>query len=1053
MFSLQNLIGTPLGSNNKRKNGYEFTPIGNRSRNPNSNHLQTNDNAMNRGQARYESQNMAQDKLDDQSLMDSTFDDTIDNLNNTTLTGLVAQARSKAPPSSKNANSFPNAFGQSNLVDGGIHSIKEQQNEMNRLHTENYNLKIELATLNKFLKQTPEEQRQLATQNIDLKQQMLEIIRQNKELQATVKEYEFQSNKENVSESGQNDFVNSIKIQYKEIIQEKDDQLTQYENQIETLRLQLEQQTKDKRIPDEILERLEFLQVDNQSLRRKIDDITTDLKNIPQDVIIRLNEANEENRSLQKQLENLKKNNGGSTLDSNQLQMAQKRISELESKFSNANKEVQDLEYERDSFESSVKNLRLQLQDKMSELTSTENELKRWKDKYQAINAEYDGFTASRNDNLSKVRHELNDLKQQKDMETEKLKREMKYLQKQLEEKTQEESHLRTELKRLIDSGNSASNKSAEIEVYQSQINTLRSKEARLSLENKQIRDELAELQDQAYQVNVNASRLHMFQKENEELHDRLNYYEKEYGMAQEALESAEHDLENFNSNKLRLETRLHSLERDNEDLLSRLKNMTKSSTDPALPELRDHSKKRDEHEKQSLIEEIDDLRFQVKRLQKELDFEKTNKDIPNPNVSYLEVEYQKISKEKNQLRLSKDEQEIEIREFKSKCNKLQATIEDKESLIESLESRVRELNKQMKLSTLDGNDNKDELLKLKNHYESKSRELEAEFGRLENDYRDQIAYYKDRVNSMIDQQLEGDYHKRSMEVPSISPLTTLLEQQLDRARDLNNDLSKKLSEALSKEETFSTQIKALNSNVEEFTLRSEKLQKEKSKLEELVSELKIDSQALEAENNRLELKSKNLANELNTSFKHCTKLASKLNDLDIYGNKASAIKEDDIIRAQRNNAYLKKQIDQLTQKMSSASISATSASKSTLSDELKLAKHQLQFYKAVLHDINLKSNDLSLMNDFMMKSIKNSNQSIKNELVKLAHCGIYPDYSSIELQRLKNGGKVSFRIVAQFVLAMVKIKRRSEKAELRRMKLAELKNEIEKDKITLLAG
>ncbi|ODV68238.1 hypothetical protein HYPBUDRAFT_123721 [Hyphopichia burtonii NRRL Y-1933] len=992
MFSLQNLIGTPLGSNNKRKNGYEFTPIGNRSRNPNSNHLQTNDNAMNRGQARYESQNMAQDKLDDQSLMDSTFDDTIDNLNNTTLTGLVAQARSKAPPSSKNANSFPNAFGQSNLVDGGIHSIKEQQNEMNRLHTENYNLKIELATLNKFLKQTPEEQRQLATQNIDLKQQMLEIIRQNKELQATVKEYEFQSNKENVSESGQNDFVNSIKIQYKEIIQEKDDQLTQYENQIETLRLQLEQQIKDKRIPDEILERLEFLQVDNQSLRRKIDDITTDLKNMPQD-------------------------------------------------------------YERDSFESSVKNLRLQLQDKMSELTSTENELKRWKDKYQAINAEYDGFTASRNDNLSKVRHELNDLKQQKDMETEKLKREMKYLQKQLEEKTQEESHLRTELKRLIDSGNSASNKSAEIEVYQSQINTLRSKEARLSLENKQIRDELAELQDQAYQVNVNASRLHMFQKENEELHDRLNYYEKEYGMAQEALESAEHDLENFNSNKLRLETRLHSLERDNEGLLSRLKNMTKSSTDPALPELRDHSKKRDEHEKQSLIEEIDDLRFQVKRLQKELDFEKTNKDIPNPNVSYLEVEYQKISKEKNQLRLSNDEQEIEIREFKSKCNKLQATIEDKESLIESLESRVRELNKQMKLSTLDGNDNKDELLKLKNHYESKSRELEAEFGRLENDYRDQIAYYKDRVNSMIDQQLEGDYHKRSMEVPSISPLTTLLEQQLDRARDLNNDLSKKLSEALSKEETFSTQIKALNSNVEEFTLRSEKLQKEKSKLEELVSELKIDSQALEAENNRLELKSKNLANELNTSFKHCTKLASKLNDLDIYGNKASAIKEDDIIRAQRNNAYLKKQIDQLTQKMSSASISATSASKSTLSDELKLAKHQLQFYKAVLHDINLKSNDLSLMNDFMMKSIKNSNQSIKNELVKLAHCGIYPDYSSIELQRLKNGGKVSFRIVAQFVLAMVKIKRRSEKAELRRMKLAELKNEIEKDKITLLAG
>ena len=73
----------------------------------------------------------------------------------------------------------------------------------------------------------------------------------------------------------------------------------------------------------------------------------------------------------------------------------------------------------------------------------------------------------------------------------------------------------------------------------------------------------------------------------------------------------------------------------------------------------------------------------------------------------------------------------------------------------------------------------------------------------------------------------------------------------------------------------------------------------------------------------------------------------------------------------------------------------------------------------------------------------------IKNDIVKLAQCGVYPDYS--EMGR-RHGGKLTLKKLALFVLSMVRLQRRSAKAEQRRIKLMLLRGDIDRDRITLLA-
>lgn len=1103
MFSLKNLIGTPLKQDQGGEKQYEFTPIGGKSRViPPAEVIRERESEREPlGRARSSinvfptSRKLHDISVVNNMIMDSSFDDTTANLHNITVTGIRPQSNSMNKP--RNSQ-----FGGSKIVDNGMYSIKEQQNELQRLQTENYNLKIEVASLTKFLKQTPEEQRNMATENIELKQQLMESIRRIKELEVSVDELKF-NDKENASDQ---QVIDSIKLQYKQIVEERDDKIEELSNKIEFL------QNKQPSVSHDVLDKLEYLQGDNQALRRKLDDLSANLGKIPEDVLIRLNNANEENQiltsrieALKRQLEEIEEGNYQEVAHNRSFQSKIEslkeeiqeshlvrdnlvdKINDMESERSSLQDKLRDMELERnslhdklreielqrnsladtldhqkiekDSLQSEIKALRQQLQNQKDDLISYENEAQSWKEKFRALDVEYDGVANTRNSAINSLKQELINLQDSKENEIRKLKRQVSLLSEDLEESKNLEMTLKAQLKAAVNSKADTSTRSKD-EFYKSEISAFKSKEARLMSEVSQLKEELAEFQDRAYQSNVDSGRYQSLQKDHADLLDRIAYYEKEYSLVQDALKNAEAEVESLKKSK---NMAIEQLEEENKNKRSTIAQLEEensqlrklgSTDNSGVYEIEKAAKRRAEQEKQQLIEEVDDLKFQLRRIQKELEFEKTNKSNTSRasgNNSYLESEVQKLSKEKNLLKLARNEDEIEIGELKSKCNKLQSVIGDKESLIESLESRIRDLNKQFKLHSLSDDRKSEDVFEVKKTYTHKLKQLEYEYEKLEADYKNQAAYYENKINELYDMHLKNDLSNGSEKFASTSPITVLLEQQLQHSRTLNDGLSKKLSDAISNESKLSRELSEVRSSLSEIVDKNEKLLKEKGHLEDVVSNFETDSKILKSENSRLELKTKNLANELNTSFKHCTKLANKLHEIDVSGLKNSSLQEEDILKAKRNNAYLRKQIDKLNQKLAFVKYSPPPSPKKA--PEEQLLKHQLQYYRAILHDMNLKYNDLSTMNDFIMKAIKNSNQSIKDDLLKLAHCGIYPDYSSMDLQKLRNGGKVSFKIIAQFVLAMVKIKRRKEKAETRRMKLKELKNEIEKESIEMLAG
>ncbi|EGV61863.1 hypothetical protein CANTEDRAFT_125110, partial [Yamadazyma tenuis ATCC 10573] len=89
------------------------------------------------------------------------------------------------------------------LINNGMTSIQEQQQQISRLNTENYNLKIEIKALRHYLNQIPEDQRSVFDLNIKLEQQLANAAKkidslsgEVRQLQATKSEAALNSKKE-----------------------------------------------------------------------------------------------------------------------------------------------------------------------------------------------------------------------------------------------------------------------------------------------------------------------------------------------------------------------------------------------------------------------------------------------------------------------------------------------------------------------------------------------------------------------------------------------------------------------------------------------------------------------------------------------------------------------------------------------------------------------------------------------------------------------------------------------------------------------------------------
>lgn len=1006
-------MGTPRPSGS----ALEFTPIGRR----------RDGSSRNKSSPVPQRMTLNNEKINN-TLVESTFDnttehfDTLQSLGNEGPIGKTHQNFKGFDLGGMFDSTFKSRLA---IVNDGSNSIQDLQNENKELQAENYNLKIEVATLTKYLKQTPEENRNLAYENVELKQQLMKAMN---ELDGKAS-----STALDLAES-----LNSMRALYKEIIEEKDHEI----HQLQLKNSELMQQIRNTSASDELLNKMEFLQTENQTLRRRLDDASNN--------DVDLAAVHEENNDLKSKLSNLERKLALIPLDTSaKVQNLSEENQFLEKKIESIQQELKDVEREQSSKESAIRQLRSQLEDKEDEVLRLRLE---YKDvQTRSVNASKSNVRLQEatqeslelKSKLRRLETQNRDELADKEAQLHRLENKVKSLTKELHTKESYESELRNQIQSLLVERNSAFDNQSLLKHYQSQIETLQNKESTLTDANNELKDEIAKLQDELYSMSSESDRAAKLKEEIHELENKLDFYENEYSLLQDALENAELESESLKAKERGSDRKVHDLNREIDNLTSKLRRTELSESqkynESALFELESVHKKREDAERSRLELQIDTLNEQIRKLEEELRRSKSSE----PSTG---EEYHKYLRERSKLQMELDDKDLQLEEQRRKYSKLENMIKDKDSLVEALESRIRDLNRDYRSNAFTEDSNKSEIYKIKSDFEFRLRTLQNENDKLQRDLEDQIRYYQTKLDVFMERERYDSVSNNSS-----SSMVALLESQLEEVRRLNKELSDKLTLAQTFNKSESDQLLSeYRTKLLDLQAKLVQAQADKLQLQETVDALELDTKILRSDKNRLEMRSRNLNQELSRASKHCAKLASKLNDMTMMESKNLNKNSDEILRLRRANVQLQGQIDQLNSKLTSAKFASLAKGDNRSSAETRLLRNELHYYKAKLFDLNMRANDLAVMNSFVMSSIKNSNQMIKNDIVKLTQCGIYPDYA--EMKRKQGGEKITFKVLATFVLSMVRLKNRLEKAEDRRAKMQHLRGEIDRDKITLLA-
>lgn len=1055
MFSTRHLIGTPQrgGGLNQTSNRIDFTPIG----------------KSNKNKSKPSSHNI----IELASPGNSTFDRTGDLFMDTTITTNFKQ--NAKPSTARSLNPTITRFGMdhNNILNNGMTSIKEQQMENHKLETENYNLKIKLATLTKFLDQTPEEQRDLLNHNIDLKQQLTEASTEIRSLKESLRELQYLTNKEN----GEYE-MSKFKEQYDEMLDSKDDEIAKLERELQVIKADIinksthaENYSLDLQDQlDGLKQEVDELTNENETLRLKLEDFKDkedDLKKVYEDTLSQLEKE---------------RNNHDSEYEivSKELKKVSKEYQDLKYDYEVAILKIQDTRVEQD-FKSKeiIETLRKDLKDSDHEISNLQDEIYRWKSKYETAQIESTrargGSTKNMDEllstqaqlrsledkmktlekNYSSVKRELEAKEQEinrattsmntrNEVNLSKLESKVEQLTRELKEKDREEYNLRSQIQALIKQSSQSEGSAENLKFYQTQFESLKARERNQREEINDLQTQINDLKLQIQNTRGDSDkfdhRLSKLQTENKELIDKLEFYESEYSLLEKAYKDAELEIKTIKSDLVRLDLTCKQLEEENRKLLEQYRSAAMTgdnfnSGKSALDELESFNRRKLEKEKQELIGEVNSMKHEINRMQSELEFAKSNQHIQqSSSIPYGVSDFYKSGNERVNFTSVVEEREIRIRELESRSKRLERLINEKDTTIETLEFKIQEMDRAKKLNILMEDDEKTDLMKQKSTNSTKIKILQLENENLQQEFKAEIDYYKNKLNALSAEKRETAY--KPERESSVSPsIVSLLERQLEESQKLRNDLSKKLEESMMTRD--------------DILFKSERFQRENSQLVEAVTVLEKKESMYRKENLNLEEKIKSLTQEVNRANHNCTRLADKLREVKYSENNLR--KEDDMMvkkvqDLQSKNRLLSRDLDLLNSKMSSTHLSS---SYETARKNLK--DNELQYYKAKLYDMNLKANDLQIMNNFILSSIKNSNRLIKDDIIKLTRSGIYPDYAAMRMDKLSGNKKLTFKVLAKFVLALIRIKNRFEKAEKRKLQLFDLRTEIEKGKITLL--
>lgn len=916
--------------------------------------------------------------------LESSFDEATDPLDTLHL-------RAEAP-----ARTEREKWSGAHILAGESTSVQALQQENKELSGENYSLKVNLASLMKILKSVPADTSALAEQHMQL---TLRLEETERELANAKRGSELAR----AADAEKRSLARALETREAEVAL-------------------LKRELAAKKAAPDLGQRVEYLQTENQRLMRQLELAAASNTSA--------SAVQAENNELKTRVFRLERQVAETPPElRDQLENAASETLTLQRKLDAAKRDLEQAEQERDAAQQAGQLRARELQMQIDALRNSNDSFKAT----QARGAsETDARLHAALQDASDLRARLHaaesaaELKAERNATTiQRLEAKIASLNRDLKDKDREEYNLRAQVRSLMEERLSAADDKTTLKHYQSQIDTLREKERALVEENKLLQDEAAELQNELYSHNVKSARTDRLELQISELTEKLDFYENEYAALQEKLEQAESRIRTLNEARdMGKSTQLQVLQLESEidNLTTQLRKAKLSQphryNESEILEVEESARKREESEKRRLRLQIDALNVQVQQLEEALHTQKPAFDD------------ERLQGQIKRLKADLDEKEYELQ-------RKSGSLRDKDETILELEARIRDLRRELKFSV--------EQKPAGPNYESELRALQMENKQLQHDLESQVKFYQTKLDIVMERERREGV-QRPPQSASTSATVALLESELADLRQQNNELLSKLS-ALKDELLYIKEPTNISdehrSRLKELRGKLEKAQEEKSRAEFSLDDAEAESKLLRSENTRLDAKVKLLTLDLARTQRHCSKLANKINEMDIAERRIVNKKSDEDARTKLMNAQMQSEIELLNSKL------AKIGSVETAARRMRLLENELTFYKSKLYEFNMRCNDLAFLNTFMLSSIKNSNQSIKNDLVQLAKCGIYPDYS-----QLKSAGrqKLTFKTVAVFVLGAVRLRRRLEKARERTEKLDQLRGEIERDKIMMAA-
>lgn len=931
MLNSRPLIDTP---GRRRGAGYDFTPIG---------HARRSGAAASAAAASPTHRIPDPTQFSDVSF-DLTHHDDI-------LEGVEAPLRLFSTQQQQSGGPLPGRF----LKDGsGL--VMDLQRRLQQLETENYNLKITVERLRRYLDATPEEQLLLLDQNIELRQKVMQMARDAPARRASAVSVGISA----ASSPGQARGENVAAVAHLEAelavarseIEGLESQVaaararepsTEVVAELEARAARLEADAQEERLANQ------QLRLANEQLQRAADHARAD----EQLQSSEYSRARGETQALQAEVDRLQQAVNDRQDASASAIAAEREAARVRGQLAEAERETARVR---------------------GQLAEAEQEVVRIRDDLGAAHAE-----------LGRLRtltpaadvHAI-----QTNLDTS-LQRERK-LQERVAELQREVSDIR-----LAAASTSAADRQRATELEETQarlraeetsrrsaeqdLETLRSQQDRsleqqsaqheealeqLRQERQRLRDQVQDLQQQLLTASGSDEVAAQLLQQVQELTEKAYFYEDEYDLLEQAMERLKRDLARDREAAARQLDSADKRAREANTTANRLRLARDAAVREADAVQQAHAR---------LLQEYEELQMQHARAVREVEQARTQQPLWQQKQRELELTAQV---------------ERLLAEVERMRSDVGVMVSEHQKVVAQLEQRLRDAQSAARTAALQDDLERLELVRARAAAESKVRQLQTDLDQAHQEFARKLLEYEEQVKAV-----KAATQKEA--APVREGYAEQLERELERSAAVHREEVERLERQV-RETTADVQAARRALEQERAARQTAAPSAERSTLlewEGRYAEAKRELRRLESQYDAMK-----------------EELLSKCRQL----KDSKALIADDLEVAQRRLARVK--LEPKEEPMPAVDLLPWQ-------DRLRLCQLQLHYYKAVLYDANLRANDLAFANSFVVASIVGLSRIVGDAGSKLRAAGVYPEpprkvlfrgvaLMVVAMVRLKNRGK-----------------------------------------------